>query len=141
MVMRTVLFQQAGRWTALSSAARKPVAVAPTRLCFSTTTAVHQQPQQLQLRDSYEFVQVDRRADVGVGVIVLHRPQALNALCDGLFADLLHAATALDQDDAIGCLVLTGSIKAFAAGADIAEMKDRTFAHAYKTVRVYFFCR
>jgi enoyl-CoA hydratase/carnithine racemase len=70
-------------------------------------------------------------------VIALHRRKALNALCDALFVDLIHAATALDQDDAIGCLVVTGSTsKAFAAGADISEMKDRTFDFAYKTVRI-----
>ena len=70
----------------------------------------------------------------GVGLIRLHRPKALNALSDALFDDLIHAATALNQDDAIGCLVLTGSPKAFAAGADISEMKDRTFDFAYQKV-------
>ena len=77
----------------------------------------------------YEFVRVEQRG--GVGLVTLHRPKALNALCDALFDDLLHATTAMDQDDGIGCLVLTGSKKAFAAGADISEMKDRDFAHAY----------
>jgi len=52
----------------------------------------------------------------GVGVITLHRPRALNALCDALFEDLIHAARALDDDGEIGCIVLTGSGKAFAAG-------------------------
>lgn len=86
------------------------------------------------LQDSYEHITVERRG--GVGLVALHRPQALNALCDALFADLIHAATALDRDPDIGCLVLTGSAKAFAAGADIGEMKDRTFDYAYQKVRV-----
>ena len=49
---------------------------------------------------------------------------------DALFDDLIHASTAMDED--IGCLVVTGSDKAFAAGADISEMKDRTFEYMYK---------
>jgi 1,4-dihydroxy-2-naphthoyl-CoA synthase len=86
------------------------------------------------LKDSYEYVQVEQ-TESGVGLIRLHRPKAMNALSDALFQDLIHAATALDQDDSVGCLVLTGSTKAFAAGADIAEMKDRTFDYTYKKVR------
>lgn len=90
-----------------------------------------------RLKDSYEYIKVEKRADIGVGLLTLDRPKALNALCDGLFADLLHAARALDDDDEIGCMVLTGSQKAFAAGADISEMKDKTFDHAYKKVCTY----
>jgi enoyl-CoA hydratase/carnithine racemase len=88
------------------------------------------------LKDSYEYVTVEKltERDAAVALITLNRPQALNALCDALFEDLIHAATAVDSDDSIGCLVLTGSTKAFAAGADISEMKDRTFDYAYKKV-------
>jgi enoyl-CoA hydratase/carnithine racemase len=86
------------------------------------------------LKDSYENVQVEQ-IEGGVGLIRLHRPKALNALSDGLFDDLLHAATALNSEENIGCLILTGSAKAFAAGADISEMKDRTFAYAYQKVQ------
>ncbi|KAL7556356.1 hypothetical protein ACA910_006284 [Epithemia clementina (nom. ined.)] len=82
------------------------------------------------LKDAYEFVLVEKRDQVGL--VTLNRPRALNALCDGLFDDLIHACRALDHDDGIGCMVLTGSKKAFAAGADISEMKDKTFAHAYQ---------
>jgi Enoyl-CoA hydratase/isomerase len=89
------------------------------------------------LQDSYEYIKVEKRADIGVGLLTLDRPKALNALCDGLFVDLLHAARALDDDDEIGCMVLTGSQKAFAAGADISEMKDKTFDHTYKKVCIY----
>jgi enoyl-CoA hydratase/carnithine racemase len=88
------------------------------------------------LRDDYEYVKVERHLDLkgenGVGLITLNRPKALNALCDDLFDDLIHAGQALDQDDHIGCIVLTGSAKAFAAGADIQEMSTRTFDQVYK---------
>ena len=87
------------------------------------------------LKDSYEHVLVDKRLgdkQNGVGLITLNRPKALNALCDALFDDLIHAARALDKDDEIGCLVLTGSDKAFAAGADISEMSQKDFAEVYK---------
>jgi len=49
--------------------------------------------------------------------------------------DLIHAARALNADESIGCLVITGSEKAFAAGADISEMADKDFASCYKGVR------
>jgi enoyl-CoA hydratase len=62
-----------------------------------------------------------------VGVITLNRPQALNALCDQLTSELDAALSAFDADPAIGCMVLTGSAKAFAAGADIKEMQARQF--------------
>jgi len=66
-----------------------------------------------------------------VGLIRLNRPKALNALSKGLFADL-NAALAIFQDDAkIGAIVLTGSERAFAAGADIKEIQDQTFADAF----------
>jgi len=84
------------------------------------------------LKDKYEYVEVEKLD--GVGLIRLNRPKALNALCDDLFKDLVHAGQALDADKDIGCMVLTGSTKAFAAGADITEMKDRTFDYAYQTV-------
>jgi len=88
------------------------------------------------LKDSYEFVKVERVVESddsrnGVGVITLDRPKALNALCDALFDDLIHASGALDNDDQIGCMVLTGSEKAFAAGADISEMSTKQFSEAY----------
>jgi enoyl-CoA hydratase/carnithine racemase len=87
------------------------------------------------LKDSYDNILVERRVDsnanAGVGLITFNRPKALNALSDALFADLIHAARALDSDDQIGCLVLTGSQKAFAAGADISEMGTKEFATVY----------
>ncbi len=62
-----------------------------------------------------------------VGLIRLNRPAALNALCDQLMGELGAQLLAFDDDAAIGAIVLTGSEKAFAAGADIKEMKDRAY--------------
>ena len=62
-----------------------------------------------------------------VALIRLNRPKALNALCDQLMAELGTALLAFDADPGIGAIVLTGSERAFAAGADIKEMKDRTY--------------
>ncbi len=62
-----------------------------------------------------------------VALIRLNRPKALNALCDQLMAELGTALLAFDADPGIGCIVLTGSERAFAAGADIKEMKDRSY--------------
>ena len=62
-----------------------------------------------------------------VGLIRLNRPAALNALCDQLMTELGEQLLAFDADAGIGALVITGSDKAFAAGADIKEMKDRTY--------------
>jgi enoyl-CoA hydratase len=66
-----------------------------------------------------------------VGVVTLNRPKALNALCDALVAELGTALDDLEADAHVGAIVITGSDKAFAAGADIKEMKDRTFIGAY----------
>ncbi len=67
-----------------------------------------------------------------VGLIRLNRPQALNALNAELMRELAHAVDGFDADDTIGCMVITGSDKAFAAGADIKEMADKTFNEAYR---------
>jgi enoyl-CoA hydratase len=66
-----------------------------------------------------------------VGLIRLNRPQALNALSAPLIEDLNKALEAFETDPAIGAIVLTGSEKAFAAGADIKEMQDKTFAEVF----------
>jgi enoyl-CoA hydratase len=67
-----------------------------------------------------------------VAIITLNRPKQLNALNDQLMDDLGAALQGFDADPAIGCIVLTGSEKAFAAGADITAMAKFTFADAYK---------
>ena len=66
-----------------------------------------------------------------VGLIRLNRPQALNALNRALMAELGQALDAFEIDDNIGCMVITGSEKAFAAGADIKEMADKDFADVF----------
>jgi enoyl-CoA hydratase len=80
---------------------------------------------------SYEFINVHTEADK-VGVITLNRPKQLNALNAGLMVELGQALKAFDADPAIGCMVITGSEKAFAAGADIGAMATYTFADVYK---------
>ena len=67
----------------------------------------------------------------GVGLITLNRPQALNALNTQLISELNQALDQLEQDPQIGCMVLTGSVKAFAAGADIKEMVELSFPNIY----------
>jgi len=67
------------------------------------------------------------------GLITLNRPKALNALNDQLMDELGEALLAFDADDGIGCIVLTGSERAFAAGADIPTMLPHTFATAFKS--------
>jgi enoyl-CoA hydratase len=66
-----------------------------------------------------------------VGMIRLNRPQALNALNSALLRELAAAVDGFDADANIGCIVITGSDKAFAAGADIKEMVDKTFIEAF----------
>ncbi|MGZ5841435.1 MAG: enoyl-CoA hydratase [Xanthobacteraceae bacterium] len=78
---------------------------------------------------AYENIIVETRGKVGL--IRLNRPQALNALNRGLMTDLTHALNAFEADANIGCIVITGSDKAFAAGADIKEIAEKTFAEAY----------
>ncbi|MCJ1350859.1 MAG: hypothetical protein MMC33_000840 [Icmadophila ericetorum] len=64
-------------------------------------------------------------------VFTLNRPKAFNALSSAVFTDLNDALSKFDKDNSIGAMVITGSEKAFAAGADIKEMKDLTFSKAY----------
>jgi enoyl-CoA hydratase len=72
------------------------------------------------------------RTEGAVGIITLNRPQALNSLNGQMMDELTAAIDAFEADDAVRCMVLTGSEKAFAAGADIKEMQAKTFAEAYK---------
>jgi len=78
---------------------------------------------------AYENIIVDIKGRVGL--ITLNRPKALNALNPALIEDLAQALDAFEANDDVGAIVLTGSEKAFAAGADILEMKDNTFASNY----------
>ncbi len=80
---------------------------------------------------AYECIEVRTEADK-VGVITLARPKQLNALNDQLMDELGAALKAFDADERIGCVIVTGSEKAFAAGADIGAMARYSFADAYK---------
>jgi enoyl-CoA hydratase len=66
-----------------------------------------------------------------VGLIRLNRPQALNALNSAVMRELAHAVDGFEADDEIGCMVITGSDKAFAAGADIKEMANKEFTEVF----------
>ena len=70
--------------------------------------------------------------DGRVGLVTLNRPKALNALSDPLVEDLMSCLKYFDQDGSVGAMVLTGSDKAFAAGADIKQMQNMTFAEMYQ---------
>jgi enoyl-CoA hydratase len=78
---------------------------------------------------TYQNILAETRG--AVGLITLNRPQALNALCDALIRELGAALDGFENDSAIGAIVLTGSEKAFAAGADIKEMAGKTFVECY----------
>jgi enoyl-CoA hydratase len=67
-----------------------------------------------------------------VALLRLNRPKALNALNSGLMQDLIDALAALADDDSVGCVVITGSDRAFAAGADIKEMAEKSYAEMFK---------
>ena len=78
---------------------------------------------------TYDTILVEQRGSVTL--VTLNRPQALNALNGQVLSDLLMAMAAFDADPSQGCAVLTGSDKAFAAGADIKEMQEMDFAAMY----------
>ena len=79
---------------------------------------------------AYETILVDTKGKVGV--ITLNRPQALNALNAQVVKEMGQALDVFEANEAIGCIVITGSDKSFAAGADIKEMQNKTFMQAYK---------
>ncbi len=80
---------------------------------------------------SYAMIEVRTEAEK-VGIVTLNRPKQLNALNDQLMDELGEALRAFDADERIGCIVITGSEKAFAAGADIGAMATYSFADVYK---------
>jgi enoyl-CoA hydratase len=79
---------------------------------------------------AYSNIMVETKGKVGL--VTLNRPNALNALNGALISEMSQALDAFEADDAIGCIVITGSAKAFAAGADIKEMQTKTYMEAYK---------
>ncbi|XP_062459159.1 enoyl-CoA hydratase, mitochondrial [Pezoporus occidentalis] len=83
---------------------------------------------------AFQYLAVQKTgARQSVGLIQLNRPQALNALCDGLMEELGHVLQTLQNDPQVGAIVITGSEKAFAAGADIKEMQNKTFQECYSS--------
>ena len=79
---------------------------------------------------AYENIKIETKGKVGV--ITLNRPQALNALNSALIAEMTKALDGYEADANIGCIIITGSEKAFAAGADIKEMQAKSYMEAYK---------
>ena len=75
---------------------------------------------------SYEYIISEVEAEIGI--ITLNRPQALNALSSPLMNELKTALDDFEYDDNIAVIIITGNEKAFAAGADIKEMKDKTLS-------------
>ena len=80
---------------------------------------------------AYQDIIVERRGRVGI--VTLNRPKALNALCDSLVREFGLVLDDFEGDSDIGAILITGSEKAFAAGADIKEMKDRDFVDVYQS--------
>ena len=80
---------------------------------------------------SYENILVETRGKVGL--VTLNRPKALNALSSDLMRELTAALAAFESDDTLGAMVITGSEKAFAAGADIKAMKEWGYMDVYKS--------
>jgi len=78
---------------------------------------------------TYETILVEKND--GVGVITLNRPEAMNALSEALMKEMTSALDDFEADADIGCILLTGSEKAFAAGADIKEMQSKSYMDAY----------
>jgi enoyl-CoA hydratase len=84
-----------------------------------------------QTMSTFEHIIVESKG--AVGIVTLNRPKMLNALSFGVFREIAAAVDDLEADDRIGCIVLTGSEKAFAAGADIKEMQPKTFIDMFES--------
>jgi enoyl-CoA hydratase/carnithine racemase len=82
------------------------------------------------LSTAYQYVIKETKGKVGI--VKLNRPKALNALCDGLMREVNSVLEEFDRDESIGAIVMTGSDRAFAAGADIKEMQPTHFSSNYK---------
>ena len=80
---------------------------------------------------AFEYLLVENKG--AVGLITLNRPKMLNALSFGVFREIAAAVEKLEADDSIGCIVLTGGEKAFAAGADIKEMQPKSFIDMFSS--------
>ncbi len=85
-----------------------------------------------------QYLEVEKRD--AVALVRLHRPEVLNALCDGLMRELAQTLGELDAGDDVSVIVLTGNDKAFAAGADISEMQDASYAFMLKDGGLTRYC-
>lgn len=78
---------------------------------------------------AYEYIKTDKvGSKTNIGLITLNRPKALNALCDDLMTEVAKALDVFEKDNQVGAIVITGSEKAFAAGADIKQMQNYTYS-------------
>ena len=106
-------------------------------LTFSSLKLKSHAQRSFSTQQSSSVILVERRAKEktspsgGVGLITLNRPKALNALNSQLVSEITAACRAFDKDESVGAIVLTGSERAFAAGADIKEMATKSFSDAY----------
>ncbi|CAK9301481.1 unnamed protein product [Gordionus sp. m RMFG-2023] len=80
----------------------------------------------------HDIIYEKKGPNSNIALITLNRPKALNSLCDSLIVELMDACKSIDKDPNIGAIVLTGSTKAFAAGADIKEMNQKSFTDCTK---------
>ncbi|KAI8136660.1 ClpP/crotonase-like domain-containing protein [Fennellomyces sp. T-0311] len=110
----------------ISTSITKPLSAQKSVRAFSNAAVLRQ----AAAASNYQHIIAETRGSVGL--ITLNRPKALNALCNDLFVEVNEAMAKFDADASIGAIVLTGSERAFAAGADIKEMKDNTFVDTYK---------
>lgn len=79
---------------------------------------------------NFQFIKTERHGEKkNVAVITLNRPKALNALCNDLMGEVTEALDLMEADNTVGAIIITGSEKAFAAGADIKEMQNNTYPH------------
>ncbi|XP_029157534.1 probable enoyl-CoA hydratase, mitochondrial [Nylanderia fulva] len=112
-----------------------------SQILFSRVSHAIRKPQHLITPVKYYSSQVNNYECIkteivgekkNVGLITLNRPKALNALCEQLINDISHAVDHFNKDKSIGAIVITGSEKAFAAGADIKEMENKTYVSNLK---------
>ena len=96
---------------------------------FLNVFALREPEEEKKANGAFETIIVSTKGKVGL--ITLNRPHALNALNAQLISEVNRALDAFEADPSIGCIVITGNEKAFAAGVDIKEMHKKTFVEAY----------
>ncbi|XP_025421414.1 enoyl-CoA hydratase, mitochondrial [Sipha flava] len=105
-----------------------------TKLVFSLTKILTPISSMKMSTSNLEYIITKKVGEKNnIGLVQLNRPKALNALCDGLVTELTEAVSAYDADDKVGAIIVTGSERAFAAGADIKEMLNQTYSSNLKT--------